>query len=738
MAPDSPSPGPHEADTDTTPFHSPRSTFRPLPDRDDEALPLSNSFATLADQAAPSSDRMEVDGALTRQTGWKRAATSNAPESNSVGTLALSLVSPTQRDFANEHCADTEEALLTAMAEGTIPSFTRRFSQQQCLVLLHDLQLPGRKKESKTVLVSRLRDHYERLFPEFAISHDLQVVAAEDSQAATPATDDVTSQAPGTQLTITAPKRRRCTPRRTTFSSEPIPPPEAVEEKDQLPAASRARIRALAPRPSQADLFYLRDVELRVLLSALSLPRINRGGKEPMVRALLAWLQHHPGQPLPLPDDLQRFTAGAPSHPQSTPTRASHPDERRSSPQFPSPPTRPKPSQPPLSQKSYAAAAAQGPSPLPPSSIDTASLGDILQRAQQVLQQVLDNHLQPSSNAPNPPPATLATLARSTVKELQAARAGLAAAAALSSHAATIAPHSSHPPSGSSSRQHHRRPTRAMVADRCLVLDPPNDQLRRLPSDFSRMGRAIDQALTNQLSLTSASTPIVEMLRRTSKGGYCVQLFPSCSDQARALSSLTLPDGTIWRCTPLSQSSDIFPSGDKNPRPATIRRDSFIVTGVPDSIADPELLKAFADSNAQRFRLSPGMLMARLKSAERLQRRLSRGPDAGTWVPSHSVRFSGDTSLVTDVLNSGHVVLDFRALEVRPYSFPSRHCFHCGSPGHVAKHCRSRCHRCDSRHPTQPCPLGTHGLPKPARSTDLPPGFSAADGMGTRPTGRLN
>ena len=148
------------------------------------------------------------------------------------------------------------------------------------------------------------------------------------------------------------------------------------------------------------------------------------------------------------------------------------------------------------------------------------------------------------------------------------------------------------------------------------------------------MGTAFTQALSTALSLTSSSTPIVEMLRRTSKGGYCVQLFPSFSVQARALSTLTLPDGTIWRCTPLRQSSNIFTSGDKNSRPVQIRCDSFIVTGVPDSIADSDLLQAFAASNAERLQLSPGILMARLQSAERLRRWLSYGPKAGTWVPS--------------------------------------------------------------------------------------------------------
>ena len=117
-----------------------------------------------------------------------------------------------------------------------------------------------------------------------------------------------------------------------------------------------------------------------------------------------------------------------------------------------------------------------------------------------------------------------------------------------------------------------------------------------------------------------------------------------------------------------------------------------------------EVLATFSRDNAARLGLSPTALAARLTRAERLQRRLSRGSQAGQWVPSRSVRITGDPALVASIIAANHAVLGFHSVEVRQFSLPALHCFHCGAAGHVARHCRGRCHRCDRRHPTQPCP----------------------------------
>ena len=657
----------------------------------------------------------------------------------------------------------------------------KRFTAQKCLELLHDLQLPGHAKEAKAVLLGRLQDHYEGLFPAFVASHNLHCM----DKTTLPATTDTDPETTANLITAATPdphrfpvdgKKRRCAASKGNTPKTVDQPGADDEPSGNSSASPSTRIHTLSERPSKAELFQLRDEDLRVVLHAVGLGRRNRGGKEPMVLKLLKWLKDHPGLPLPLPEGLRRslplLRTGHASGTQSRrPSELNHPDtfehsksgrsERQQNNQtslhqtantkhgqhpelhspdqstpLGSPFRRPLAAFPP--PPSYAAAVDLQAALR--SSITTHSLEAILERAQQVLQLVVDDHRYQShlssSTLPSSINPQLATQALCSVRELQATRAGLVAVLALSPHphpASTQTVRSQLPASPPSPT---RRPNRAWVHARCVVLDPPEDRFRRLPTDFTKMGATIEQALRSTLSLTSS--PLVELLRRTSKGGYCVQFSPSCSTQAQALSSLTLDDGTIWRCTPLQQSSSIFTSGDKNLRRATIRRDSFIVAGVPESIDDSKLLTTFAASNAERLQLSPAMLAARLKSAERLQRRLSRGPDAGKWVPSHSVRFSGDTSLVNAILATGHAILDFRALEVRHYSFPSRTCFHCGLSGHVAKHCRSRCHRCTSRHPTQPCPLGKHAPPSAAQFPPNPTGFPPADVTGFRPTGRPN
>ena len=121
-------------------------------------------------------------------------------------------------------------------------------------------------------------------------------------------------------------------------------------------------------------------------------------------------------------------------------------------------------------------------------------------------------------------------------------------------------------------------------------------------------------------------------------------------------------------------------------------------------MVDSKVLELFIRDNADCFGLSSTALKARLTGVHSLQRRLSRGPRAGSWVPSTSVRIQGDQALVATVLRTGTAVIDFHPVTVRPFEFAALHCFHCGSAGHAARHCRGRCHRCDRVYPTVPCP----------------------------------
>ena len=217
------------------------------------------------------------------------------------------------------------------------------------------------------------------------------------------------------------------------------------------------------------------------------------------------------------------------------------------------------------------------------------------------------------------------------------------------------------------------------------------------------MGTSLTAALRTKLNAPQGR--LVEQLRRTAKGGYCAQIPAPFSAPARTLTTLQIADQGTWSCTPLHQTRSPSNGGSTNSRPPTIRRDSFILSPVPDSLDGPAVLEAFSRDNAARLGLLPRTLSTRLTQATRLQRRLSRGPQAGSWVASRSIKVSGDPAIVASIVATGHAVLNFHAVEVRPFSLPTQHCFHCGLAGHVARHCRGRCHHCSHSHPTQPCPL---------------------------------
>ena len=346
--------------------------------------------------------------------------------------------------------------------------------------------------------------------------------------------------------------------------------------------------------------------------------------------------------------------------------------------------------------------------------IGTAPLCAVLDRAITALKAVIDaSHAGTDGQcAVQTTLRELAALADPAVRELVAAQAGLAAANALDGGAARSAapppspdisagPDAQSPPAA---RSVAVKAAAAWEPSRCIVLEPPDDRHRRQPTDLHRMGRLVEAAVRSSLKL--GSEPALEMLRRTARGGYTAQFFASVSPRVRALSALDLGAPGRWQCAPLRNASRPSAGREGN---TVVRRDSFVVANVPDSIPESQLLEVFSASNADRLRSSPASLRGRLRSANRLQRRLASGPNAGKWVPSRSVRFCGDPELVAGVIELGFAVLDFRVLEVRPFSVPARQCYHCGGIGHMAKHCRSKCPSCGSRHPTRECPLRKRG-----------------------------
>ena len=386
---------------------------------------------------------------------------------------------------------------------------------------------------------------------------------------------------------------------------------------------------------------------------------------------------------------------------------------------------------------SYAAAVANAGRSTTHSLPKLNALTEILQRAQSALQAVVQApQSSPLDQDPRSTLSDLAARAAPILRDLTAAHAGLAAAQAL--HAPSMDVDSSSvqaPQQRPLDRSSPARGAPAWSQDRCIVLDPPDDAARRCATAIAAMGAHLSTALRH--ALPRAPERPVEMLRRTAKGGYCAQLHSTPDsdfvNQARELTFLPIA-GKQWTVSPLRQSAHALASRPADQRPRTVRRDSFIVGPVPDSLTEAQVLEAFIRDNAARFRLSESALKARLTGAHRLNRRLSRGPQAGTWVPSRSVRLQGDPALVATAVRIGTAVLDFHPVEVRPFEFAPQHCFHCGRAGHVARHCRSRCHRCDRAHPTVPCPA-TPSQPGP---NARPPGQSSPENRRPTRTRRLS
>ena len=314
----------------------------------------------------------------------------------------------------------------------------------------------------------------------------------------------------------------------------------------------------------------------------------------------------------------------------------------------------------------------------------TAALTAILERTQKALQAVIQTSAALQTNPTSPAPwPELTELASESLRELAAAHAGIAAADALHpSHTSDPPSAPERPPPDQPSRA---APLAAWDDGQCIVVDPPDDRLRRAATDIEGMGAALTAALRPILNAPQGR--IIDQLRRTAKGGYCAQICAPHSDQARTLKALTIGDQGTWSSSPLRQTRRALNGGPTNSRPPEIRRDSFVLSPVPDSLDASAVIAVFSRDNATQLGLSPTALAARMTRAKRLKRRLSHGPQARSWVASCSVRITGDPTLVASIIAANHAVLGFHSIEVRQFSLPALHCFHCGAAGHVARHC---------------------------------------------------
>lgn len=141
------------------------------------------------------------------------------------------------------------------------------------------------------------------------------------------------------------------------------------------------------------------------------------------------------------------------------------------------------------------------------------------------------------------------------------------------------------------------------------------------------------------------------------------------------------------------------------PQSRSTRGDCFVVRGVTADRPIANLLNSFADGNAHRVGMTSTQLLSRLKTVERLQRRLNQGPQAGQWVPSSSIKITCDSDIARRFVSASIAILDHQAHEVIPFTVPVRTCFHCEKVGHSAKYCRGICATCGAKHPAHPCPI---------------------------------
>ena len=168
-----------------------------------------------------------------------------------------------------------------------------------------------------------------------------------------------------------------------------------------------------------------------------------------------------------------------------------------------------------------------------------------------------------------------------------------------------------------------------------------------------------------------------------------------------------MENGEVWKCHPIKSDSATFgtPSQTVDKR---VHRNCFVLGGVGTDRALGSLLREFATSNAHRLDMQPADLLSRLHRAERLQRRLSQGPQAGTWTPAASVRIFADQHVVDKLVTLGSAVFDLQVHEVVEYTSLPPTCFRCGVLGHLAKFCRGtvRCRACGAQgqHESKNCP----------------------------------
>ena len=269
---------------------------------------------------------------------------------------------------------------------------------------------------------------------------------------------------------------------------------------------------------------------------------------------------------------------------------------------------------------------------------------------------------------------------------------------------------------------------------RCITLEPTKPSQRNIPTACARFADELEGCIKE--IWREAPTRIVELIWRTRRGGYQVQIFGQYFSQIEAClreRTISLPHFGDWTMTQTREGG---------PRGATL---SLVVQGIPIEVTDEQFIRELHLGNEGRFSKFRGQAFrTAIHSVTRLSRRIPSATGNGSWAPSRTMRLVVAKNVGEAILARGTLVLCFRSVPVRLYHLPIRTCFRCGREGHEARFCRSaaKCRNCGQGHAVWDCPqprvvrgVGTSAAGGSARSvgegtsasakgsgrTDLPP-----------------
>ena len=173
---------------------------------------------------------------------------------------------------------------------------------------------------------------------------------------------------------------------------------------------------------------------------------------------------------------------------------------------------------------------------------------------------------------------------------------------------------------------------------------------------------------------------------------------PECFSRVQSIlgsSSVLLPHFGTWTPTPRRTDHAGGPTV------------SIVIQGIPADVTKDEFLTELRVSLASRLVASGDPSGDGIRSATRLQRRITT-PSGKSWAPSRTVRVDVSQTLGEELLTRGTIVYQFRSLPVRRFTPMTRTCFRCGKEGHEARFCRSppRCRHCGKDHETRACTSG--------------------------------